>query len=308
MAVIKVAREMDYLPNSAAANLRKGRGNTIGVLIPNIQRQFFTSVINGIDEVASSKGFNVMIMQSRESFEREKMIVEGLLDGRIEGLIASLSLETTEYSHFKACIRWGLPTVFFDRVIEEMDSNQVILDDYGGAFKSVEHLVNSGCKLIAHFSGNVAINVYRDRRRGYINALKKHGLPVMEELIIEDTLTKETGYHAMKSLWKNSPKPDGLFSSGDYSALGAMIYLQERHVDIPGKIKISGFANELFDEFIQPPLTSVDQHGYDMGKIAAAMLFEEILSGRVEEREKRPTRKITVNPDLITRASTSLNI
>lgn len=306
MAVIRVAREMDYLPNSAAANLRKGRGNTIGVLIPNIQRQFFTSVINGIDEVASNKGFNVMIMQSRESFEKEKMIVNGLLDGRIEGLIASLSVETTEYSHFTSCMRWGLPTVFFDRVIEEIDSNQVILDDYGGAFKSVEHLVKNGCRLIAHFSGNAAINVYRERRKGYIDALEKHGLPVMEKLIMEDTLTKETGYHAMKSLWGRDPKPDGLFSSGDYSALGAMVYLRENNVDIPGQIKISGFANELFGEFIQPPLTSVDQQGYDMGRIAAGMLFEEIFEGAGEE--KRPTRKITVNPDLVIRTSTLSNI
>ncbi len=275
-AVRELATKLNYQPNYRALSLRKGFGNTIGVLVPQVNRNFFATVIHGIEEIAVASGYHVLICQSYESLTKEEMQLNNLLNGRIDGLIASVSLETKSYPHFESFVATGLPLVFFDRVPDSMEVSKITIDDYTSAYKITEHLIANGCKRIALFGGPEHINVYRNRSAGYRDALKNNKLPVFKELHHANAITRETGYQAMAELISNDVAFDAVFAAGDYGALGAILYAREKKIDIPGHFAITGYANEPFGEIIDPPLTSVDQHGIEMGKQSARMLIEEI--------------------------------
>jgi LacI family transcriptional regulator len=298
-AVKEMASKLDFQPDFRGQSLKAGKGRTIGVLVPQVDRHFFSTVLRGIDEVASGADYNVLICQSYESREKEISVTGGLLSGKVDGLIASIATETDSASHFEMFGRRGIPLVFFDRVIESMNVSKVLTDDYRGSVLSVEHLIEEGCKIIAHFAGPQHINVYRDRTSGYLDTLKKNGLTIDEKLIFNNTITKEKGYSAMEKILKISPRPDAVFSSGDFSALGAMIHAMESGVNVPEDIAVTGFANEPFDTLISPSLTSVEQHAIQMGRDAASLLIEEI---EFSTGEFAP-RTIIVKPELIIRNS-----
>ena len=298
-AVLDLAEKLNYHPNFIASSLRKGHGNTIGIVIPRIDRNFFSSVIGGIEDVAAEAGYNVLICQSYETEEKEKNIVETLINGKVDGLLVSLASGTSNLSHFEQTIEKGVPLIFFDRTAPNLDVSKVEIDDFLGAHMAVSHLISQGCRRIVHFSGPLNVSIYANRFKGYKAALEDHGIAYDEKLHIPQTLTRDKGAEAIESLLKLKPMPDVIFSASDYSALGSIIELKEKNIKIPEDIAVVGFANEPYAAIITPSLSSVDQHSREVGQAAAKLFFEEL------ELHGSPyvSKRIMLIPELIIRDS-----
>ncbi len=241
--IINKAAELGYQRNSLASKLRTNRTNTIGVIVPRISRHFFSSVIAGIEETAFKAGFDVIICQSLESIDREKKLVETLLSNRVDGILISISMETTSYDHLNNYKKNGFPLIFFDRPCNVQENTNVIIDDFKASFKATEHLIERGCRHIAHFSGPQNLELYQNRKSGYLEALKVHGIPISEALIIETQLMQKDGITAAKAILK-LPKIDGVFSANDTAAISAIQYLKSQQINIPNDIAFVGFSNE----------------------------------------------------------------
>lgn len=304
--VKEMALKLDYQPNFRALSLRTGSGRTIGVLVPQVDRHFFATVLRGIDEVATQAGYNVLICQSYESLAKEQTLTRSLLGGKVDGLIASVSIETSNEKNFETFVKKGVPLVFFDRVLDGLIAGKVVIDDYKGAVLAVEHLISEGCRRIAHFAGPQHIKVYANRTAGYLDTLKKHGLEPDPELIFHGVITRETGCEAMQKIRNMVPRPDAIFSSGDYSALGAMLCAMEAGLKVPHDMAFVGFANEPFGSIITPTLSSIDQHALEMGRQAALLLIEEIECKN--SNKNFVPRTVILDPHLIPRGSTKRKI
>lgn len=296
-AVMDLAAKLNYQPNFIASSLRKGHRNTIGIVIPRIDRNFFASVIGGIEDVASEAGYNVIICQSHDSEEKEKVIVDTLINGKVDGLLVSMASGTKNIDHFKQTINKGVPLIFFDRTSPALETSKVEIDDFRGAHIAVSHLIEQGCKRIAHLSGPLNVTIYQNRFRGYKAALEDHGISFSEELHMPNCITRETGSEAITKLLKLDI--DGVFSASDYSALGLMETLINRKIRIPEDIAVVGFANEPYATMIMPTLSSVDQHSREVGQAAARLFLEEIQS----QGNSGVAKQIMLSPDLIVRDS-----
>jgi LacI family transcriptional regulator len=297
-AVNELAGKLKYHPNAVALSLKNSRSNTIGVIIPEIVHYFFSSVISGIEDVASQKGFTVIICQSNESYDREVANARTLLSHRVDGILVSVSKETHTFDHFVDLQEGGIPLVFFDRIAPDINADQVIIDDMEASYKATRHLIETGRKRIAHFAGPQTLIIGRDRLQGYLNALTEAGLPIDNRLIIEAD-TFEKARNAVIELIDSGNVPDGIFAVNDLTAIGAMQTIQKKGFKIPDEISIVGFSDGRFSGITDPNLTSVDQHGYEMGITAAEMLFNRILSS---ESIYIPEIKV-LNAELIIRGS-----
>lgn len=276
--VKRIAEEMGYLPNVLAANLRTKRTNTIGVIVPLINRHFFSSVISGIEEVAYSRGFAVTISQSNDKFDKECKIAQTFFANRVDGLIVSIGMETNSFDHLKLFSERKIPIVFFDRVVDEIEAHKIVVDDYGGGYRVTQHLISQGAKIIAHIGGPLNLKIYEYRQNGYCEALKEAGLPVNQTLIINNSLSRGEGTKAIQQLMQNSEKPDAIFCDNDTTALSVIIYLQENGYKVPEDIAIVGFSNEPFSEVVTPSISTVKQPGYLIGQKAAQLIIEQILN------------------------------
>lgn len=274
--IIKKAEELGYQRNLLASNLRKRVTNTIGVVVPRISRHFFSSVIQGVEETAYKAGYNVLICQSLEQLEREKQIIETLVANRVDGVLISISMETMDYNHMESLKNGGIPLVFFDRHCNIPDTNNVLIDDFKGGFDATQHLINRGCKNVVHFSGPQELEIYKNRFKGYKAALKKNYLPYKKEYVISSKLMENDGSENAKKLLESHLDFDGIFSANDVAAIGAMKYLTNQGVKIPDDVAIVGFSNEPISTVINPALTTINQPGFEMGKIATDLLLKHI--------------------------------
>jgi len=297
--VKKLAEKLNYQPNVVATNLRTGKSKTIGIVVPHINRNFFSNVIGGIEEAANNAGYRVIITQTYELYEKEVESIKALMNARVDGILVSVSGGTKAYDHFDLIKKRGIPLLFFDRTIDEIETSRVMIDDFRGAHKAVKHLIDEGFKNIAHFAGPQHINIYKRRWMGYQEALKEGGLLCEKKILFIDNLTEEKGWKAAEKLIKLKRKPDAIFSASDISALGAIKYLKENGYGIPEDMAIVGFSNEPFTSIMEPGLTSVEQKGYLIGVSVANLLFEEILQSGGKERFK----KVIIEPELIIRKS-----
>lgn len=300
-AVQALAQKLDYMPNSVALSLVKSRTNTVGIIIPEIAHHFFSSAISGIEDIAYKAGYNVMICQSNESYERELLNTKALLSSRVDGLIVSLARETQDYQHFRQLQQRGFPLVFFDRVCQEVAASKVIVDDYEGAFMAVEHLISIGCKRIAHLSGPKNLLISHNRFNGYADALAKYGLPVDQALVVHCDLTLENGIQAARSLFDQIQPPDGIFAISDLVAIGAMLTIKEKGLKIPEEVAIIGFANSRYASFFEPSLSSIEQPAFEMGQIAAQLFLDQT---KTDADQYVPETKI-LKTKLIVRASSA---
>ena len=226
-AVNELAKKWHYKPNAVALSLRHSKTNIIGVIIPEIVHHFFSSVISGIEKIAHEAGYNVMMFQSNESFEREAANVQALLSSRVDGVLVSMSKETKDYGHFKELRDNGIPIVFFDRICNELSSDNVIVDDFAGAFAAVEHLINTGCKRIAHLSAPQHMLLGQNRQKGYRQALLKHKVPIDDDLIVKCDSYDEALEKTPELL--NLPKPpDAIFAVNELTAAGALLMVKRR--------------------------------------------------------------------------------
>ncbi|GAB3295112.1 LacI family DNA-binding transcriptional regulator [Hymenobacter humi] len=301
--VWKLAEQLNYQPNHLAAALRKGRSNTLGVIVPHIDGHFFALVLKGMESVANKAGYNVMLCQSNEDYMHEQKNIETLINAQVDGILVSLARTTRDFKHFEKVRKRDIPLVFFDRILEGTDVSAVVLDDYRGGYQSTMHLLDQGCRRIAHFGGPQHLNIYKNRYLGYCQALRDRNLPVEEELVVFSDMTLEDGIRGMKQLLDLPQRPDAVFSASDFSAVGALQVLKEHHLRIPEDIALSGFSNETFASLTEPKLTSVDQHCEEMGGAAVRLLLE-----LVQERTRQQApRKIVLQPQLLPRESSRLH-
>lgn len=276
-AVNELAEKLNYQPNIVALSLRQSKTNTIGVVIPEIVHFFFSTVISGIEDVAYSAGYSVIITQSNESLQREKTDIKTLFNSRVDGMLISLSRETSSYEHIDNILAKGVPMVFFDRVYDSPNASTIIVDDLSGAKEATQHLIEQGCTRIAHLEGPPNLGITKQRLEGYLEALKEANLPVIPELIVSCPLgTIEEGKIAAEQLLKMAQPPDGIFSTNDPAAMGAMQAIKDAGLKIPKDIAVVGFSNWFFSALMDPPLTSVDQPGFEMGQEAAKLLIRQI--------------------------------
>lgn len=276
--VKEVAKKLNYRPNAIALSLRKSRSFTIGVIIPEVVHFFFSTVISGIEEVASSRGYNVILSQTNESFVREKSSIDTMLSNQIDGFLVSFSKGTTDFDHFTKLLDYGYPIVFFDRVPDIPNAISVMVDDYRGAYNATSHLISQGYSKIAHLAGPSNLSISIERERGYRDALTNHGLEVNPELIIECAYgTNDEGFKVTEELLKNGKlKPDALFANNDMAAVGAMLAFKSMGYKIPEDVGVVGFSNWQFCAIIDPSLSSVSQPGFKMGVTATTMLLDMI--------------------------------
>lgn len=276
-AVLELAKELKYTPNSFAVNLRTKESKTIGLIIPEVVHHFFSNVINGIIDIAEKNGYLVIILQSNESIELEKKQVELLINKRVDGIILSLSNESNDDDHIKDIIRKEIPFVQFDKIAKLIPSSKVIINDQKAAFEATEHLIWKGCKKIAHIRGPVNPQNAIDRFLGYKKALEKYQIPFDKSLVYTcSNVTFEEGKDFAKNIFNDHPDVDGIFCITDLVAVGVLAYCNENNLSIPEKVKIIGFSNWFMSQVITPKLSTVDQPSYEMGCKAFELLLEEI--------------------------------
>jgi len=298
--VLKVAQQLDYNPNVVASTLRKGKTNTIGIIVPKINRDFFSNSIYHMESVTAEAGYNIIICQSNESYDKEVENLKTLVSSRVDGIIISISYETLQSGHLQQVVDRGIPVVQFDRVREDLKTNIVTNDDEEGAFQAVSHLIRSGYRKVAMLSGHSEISIYEKRLEGYKKALQYHGLHYDESIVYKDIITKEHGIEVTRNILQNGYQPDAIFASSDFAALGALQVLRANNIRIPEEVGIVGYANEPFTELMTPGITSVDQHSEKIGKLTAELLLEHI-----ENRQIHQVKHIDVPPTLIVRGSST---
>lgn len=297
-AVSELAARLKYEPNAIALSLKQSRSNSIGVIIPEMVHFFFSSVLSGITDVAYDAGFTVIICQSNEKYEREVTNVKALYGHRVDGILVSVSKETENFDHLNFLIDNDIPLAFFDRFAPGIHCDKVIVDDFDAAYKATRHLIEEGRKRIAHFCGPQNLMIGKDRLNGFKKALKDAGLPIDESLIVYADNFEKAREAILKLLELPNP-PDGLFAVNDTAAVGALLTAQRRGVSIPDQLAIIGFSDGSLSGITEPNLSSVDQHGYEMGTSAARLLIKRILA----EDPFYPAETVILQTNVIVRGS-----
>jgi len=243
--------------------------------------------------VAYSAGYNVIITQSNESLQREKTDIKALFNSRVDGMLISISRETSTFDHIESIMAKGVPMVFFDRVFENANASGVIVDDLSGAKEATQHLISQGCKRIAHLEGPPNLGITRQRLEGYVQALNEAGLSVEKELIVSCPQGSiEEGKAATEQLLKLPNRPDAIFATNDPAAMGAMQAIKAAGLKIPDDVAVVGFSNWVFSGLLDPSLTSVDQPGFEMGQEAAKLLIRQIEVKSKDNEDPTPETKI----------------
>ncbi len=281
------ARQMKYRPNLLAQGFRSRSYKAIGLLVPSIHHHFFSKFISEITELASTAGYSVIVMQSNEKLETEKLNIESLIDNRVAGVIASISLETRNSRHFNIFEQEGVPLVFFDRIPNDFKGTTVTTNNYQLAYDAVEMMIKKGRKVIAFITGSSHINVFNDRIRGYKNALKKYNLPVDENLVVESGFEIITGAKSAKKLMSYQTKPDGILAVNDRVAMGAIKFLKRNGYRIPEDISVIGFDNDPVGLAVEPELTTCNQ---PIDELARTSL--DAIIGQIENKDTAKKRFI----------------
>ena len=298
--VLKTAAEMNYQHNVMASNLRKGNNQTIGVVVPRINQNFFSNIIAGIEEITYDKGYNLIICQSNELHAREVDCVNTLINQHVSCIIISIAAETGSYDHLQQVLDRQIQLIQFDRVVEALDTFKVINDNEQASFEAVAHLITQGYKRIALLEGPLHLDIFRQRKDGYLGALAKHGIPVLAELMCENAWTKALGAEATAKLLSLPEPPDAIFAStSDFSALGVLEVATAKGISVPDSLGICGYSNEPFTEITSPSITTIDQHTMSMGKTIANLYFQEM---EVQETTAEP-KIVSIMPELIIRKS-----
>jgi len=295
------AKFYHYKPNAMALKLRNKKTMVIGVIIPEIVHHFFTRVISGIESIVSEKGYNLMICLSNESHKKEILNLNLLTDGSVDGIIMSTSKETLakkNYKHLNEMLSNEIPLVLFDRAPKDIKCNKVLADDVYGGYMATKHLIKNNAKQIAIITTQENITVGLLRKQGYLKALKEYNIEIQKNLIIQID-DKKSVKEQIRTLFNHmDSRPDAIFAVNEIYAAIAMKIIRDLNLVIPNDIQVIGFTDGLISKFSEPPLTTVDQHGYNMGKEAAKILLQQI-----ENPNKLAVKKI-VKTDLIIRKST----
>jgi LacI family transcriptional regulator, galactose operon repressor len=297
--IIEKAEELGYRHNNFASNLRKQKTHTIGIIVHELNSNFITSVLAGIEKVTTAAKYDIIIAHSSESYEKETANALNLFHKRVDGVIASLSFDTKNLDHFQVFESRGIPVIFFDRVEENSESTKVIIDNYKSGYQATSHLIEQGCKRIVLVTANLKRNVYAQRYKGYADALYDNNIPVNKSLVLIKDLSEQCGVEAAMEILKMKPLPDGAFITNDFSAAVCMQTLKENGIAIPTDIAVVGFNNDAISKIVEPQLTTIDYPGIDIGEIAATNLINH-LKGTSNIKN---TNTIVVRSELIIRKS-----
>jgi DNA-binding LacI/PurR family transcriptional regulator len=297
-AVKELVEKWNYKPDQIALSLKSGLSKTIGVIVPEIVHYFFSTVISGIEDLAYDSGYHVMFCQSSESYKREVKAVETLLSCRVDGILVSVSKVTYDFEHFRRILNADIPLVFFDRICDEIDTDRVIVDDEFGAYEAVKHLIEIGCKNIVHLSGPQNLLIGKNRKDGYLRALKESNMPIYENNIIKCD-TSEEALIIVPELLNRPERPDGIFAVNDLTAAGTMKIVMDLGYRVPEDLAIVGFTSGLISDITNPTLTSVEQHGYLIGREAVRLLID-----RLEKKHELPSQTKIIKTELVKKGST----
>ena len=279
--VLEYAEKINYRPNPIALSLKERRSKSIGVVVTEVANHYFSQAINGIESIAYDRGYHVIITQTHESYDREKINIQHLASRSVDGLLVSLSAETSDTTHLQSLHKRGLPMVFFDRITEDIETHKVIANNEKGAFEATEHLIHAGYKRIAHLTSSDHLSISIERLKGYKNALIKHNLPVQESYIKNcphGGMFYDEVENAIRELMNLKEKPDAIFVAGDRLSIGCLMVLKNLKIQVPADLAITGFSNSDVLDLMNPPLTAVRQPAFEMGQIATDMLIRLIES------------------------------
>jgi LacI family transcriptional regulator len=293
-----LAAKLGFQPNPHASSLRQSKSMTIAVVVPEIQNNFFSQVLNGVEDVAQQKGYHVLIYLTHEDHNREKDILKVLRNGRVDGLMISISNTTINVDHLETYRQTGTPFVFFDRVCEEMDVPCVTTDDSKASYKATEHLLKMGCKNIAFLSLACNLSISNGRRSGYLRALAKHGLD--NKMVVECGTDDEANRQKIRKLLQSEQRPDGIFAAIEKFAVNTYEVCYELNICIPQQLKVVSFSNLAAAALFNPPLSTVIQPAYEIGKEAAVILFKVVEKKMLLPNEK----KVTIASQIVERKST----
>ena len=274
--IADLALEMGYRSNNFARNLRTSRTNTIGVIIPRINSSFMSAVIAGMENVANSEGYNLIISQSSESAEKERVNAATLFNSRVDGLLVSLAYDTDSLAHFEPFIKKKIPLIFFDRTSDKTEGTCIQINNLRAAYEATTHLISQGYTRIVHITATPKRNVYIDRLQGYKQALADQRIAFREDYVIVGNLSQEAGADAAARILEMRPMPDAVFVANDNCAVGCMTALKQAGVRIPEDIAFVGFNNDPVSTVVEPTLTTVNYPGYEMGQIAARNLIDHL--------------------------------
>ncbi|MBC7947811.1 MAG: LacI family DNA-binding transcriptional regulator [Chitinophagaceae bacterium] len=281
--VLEYAAKINYHPNPIALSLKERRSHSIGVIVSEIANSFFSQSIDGIESIAYKNGYNVIISQSRESFEREVINLNYLTSRSIDGLLVSVAAETKDFSNFKELHDRGMPIVFFDRVVNEINTHKVIVDNYKGAYDATRYLIESGYTNIAAVANNEVLSITKDRIAGYKAALADHHVQERDAYIrycAHGGLLSSEVEEVVADLVSLDPRPDAILALSDKLTTGCLRILKAKNLKIPHDIGLIGFSNSEITELIEPPLSIIKQPAFEMGEIATDLLLQLIESKR----------------------------
>lgn len=300
--VLETAAKMNYKQNRLAQSLRSGKSNNVGVIVPRIDSNFFASVIRGIEEELHPEGYHIIICQTHEDEKRQIENITTLLNAQVDGILMSISNVSKEYdSVIRNVVRKNVPLVFFDRKKNMEGVSSVTINDFEGGYLATKNLIEQGCKRIAHLTGDQSLEIYENRYSGYKKALLDNGLELNPDFVFQTRSNVEAGRQAVSRLLGLDPPPDGIFSSSDFAALGAIQELVERGIKVPEDFCVFGFGNEPFTRYMELSISTVDQSPLEMGKMVAKVFLEQINNTDNVKIEK----KVVLTPELKIRKSST---
>jgi LacI family repressor for deo operon, udp, cdd, tsx, nupC, and nupG len=297
--VLNAVRELNYSPNKIAANLRSGNGSAIGVIIPKINSNFMSNCIFGIENVIYPSGYNLIICQSTENYEKEVSNIRTLIDSQVSGILISVSNETISTDHLAMVKSNNIPLIMFDRIDESLEVDCIVNDDVKATGEAVEHLIDQGYTKIALLNGPEHIYVYKNRYNGYRQALVLNAMEPQADWIIQNINSQEEAYKATCLLLDSPNPPDAIFCASDILALGVLAVLKERNIRSPEEIGVVGYGNDIFGDLTTPTLTSIEQYPQEIGASAAQIMLQILADKNVTAIAKT----ISIRPRLIIRRS-----
>jgi len=293
--VLSLAEELQYSPNPIALSLRDKKTKVIGVIVQEIANNYCSAVIAGIEDIAFKMGYNVLISQSHEKINLEVLNTRLLASRRVDGLLITISNETSNVDHLKEMIARGIPVVMFDRISDGLQTHKVVVDDYKGAFDATSHLIEQGYKRIAHLTISKQLAITQNRLNGYLDALKAHKIPVRNEWIVYCDFDEANMKNEVRKLLSIKKRPNAIFSSVERLSMVSVKVLKDMKLKVPADVALAGFADNPLSRYLNPSLTAVCQPTFSIGQNATELLIELIESKKAEEKYTTIKLKTTLD-------------